>query len=326
MEPAKLDDTVIALLFAADEAISARKMASVIENVDTAMVNESLDRLKERFTKEMSSIVLEHVAGGFQLSTNSEYADFLARLYSGRRKQRLSKAGMETLAIIAYKQPITRADIEAVRGVGCGGVVTTLMERSLIQIVGKAKVLGAPFLYGTTHEFLEYLGLNTLKDLPSMEELEALLEKEEAANVTAEQVGEHHILDAHADEAPGETAADAGETSDEFLADAGETSDETAANKTAADAGGTSDEFLANAGETSDETAADETVATEASDDASPDERIETSEDPQLVDDSVDETPAATVEPWTVEHRRSQEPAEPSDNEPQQVPVDERDT
>ena len=149
MLPEKLDDTVIALLFAADEAISARKIAGVIENVDTSAVHESLERLTERFAKEIPSIVLEHVAGGYQLTTNPAYAEFLARLYSGRRKQRLSKAGMETLAIIAYKQPITRADVEGVRGVGCGGVVTTLMERSLIKIVGKARVLGAPFLYGT---------------------------------------------------------------------------------------------------------------------------------------------------------------------------------
>jgi hypothetical protein len=88
---------------------------------------------------------------------------------------------METLAIIAYRQPVTRADIESLRGVACGGVITTLMERSLIRIEGKARVLGSPFLYGTTQEFLEYLGLNNLKDLPSMEDLEALLEREAAS-------------------------------------------------------------------------------------------------------------------------------------------------
>jgi segregation and condensation protein B len=88
---------------------------------------------------------------------------------------------MEALAIIAYRQPVTRADIEAVRGVACGGVITTLMERSLIRIVGKARVLGSPFLYGTTQEFLEYLGLNSLGDLPSLEDLGALLEREAAS-------------------------------------------------------------------------------------------------------------------------------------------------
>jgi segregation and condensation protein B len=102
----------------------------------------------------------------------------VSRLYQGRRRFRLSRAGLETLAIIAYKQPITRAEIESIRGVGAGSVIANLMERSLIEITGKAKVLGAPFLYGTTPSFLEYLGLNSLKDLPSMEDLEALLARE----------------------------------------------------------------------------------------------------------------------------------------------------
>lgn len=257
MEPAKLDDTVIALLFAADEPISARRIAGVVEDTDTAMVKESLDRLMTRFARELPSIVLEHVAGGFQLSTNAAYSEFLARLYSGRRKQRLSKAGMETLAIIAYRQPITRADIESVRGVGCGGVVTTLMERSLIKIVGKAKVLGAPFLYGTTLEFLEYLGLNTLTDLPSIEELEALLAKEEASHSAPEPSGP-----GSADEAPGNEWTD-------------ETEDVPGASLSTGDSG--------------------------------------------------EAAPAATVEPWTTEPARSETPPESSDNESQEIPVDERD-
>lgn len=257
MEPAKLDDTVIALLFAADEPISARKIAGVVEDADTAMVNESLDRLMARFATELPSIVLEHVAGGFQLSTNAAYSEFLARLYTGRRKQRLSKAGMETLAIIAYKQPIMRADIESVRGVGCGGVVTTLMERSLIKIVGKAKVLGAPFLYGTTHEFLEYLGLNTLKDMPSMEELEALLAREETSHSAPEQSGPES---AHA-----------------------------------------------------------------APDDEWTDETGDPSDVPLSTGDFGEVAPAATVEPWTTESVPSEKLPESSDNESQEIPVDERD-
>lgn len=186
MEQTTLDNVILALLFASDEPLSGKKIASVIEDVSTADVGASIDRLTTRIRSETPSIVLEQVAGGWQLSTNAEYAEYVARLYSKRRKQRLSKAALETVAIIAYKQPITRAEIETIRGVGCGGVVTTLMERSLIKIVGKARVLGAPFLYGTTQEFLEYLGINSLKDLPSMEELEALLEKEESGAGEAE--------------------------------------------------------------------------------------------------------------------------------------------
>ncbi|MDH3217298.1 MAG: SMC-Scp complex subunit ScpB [Candidatus Krumholzibacteria bacterium] len=186
MHESNLDQTILALLFAADEPLSPRRISAVLDDVATPDIQASVERLTALMREAMPSIVLERVAGGWQLSTNIEYATSIARLYSGRRKQRLSKAGLEALAIIAYKQPITRADIENVRGVGCGGVITTLMERSLIKIVGKARVLGAPFLYGTTHEFLEYLGMNTLKDLPSMEELEVLLEQEEGVQTAPE--------------------------------------------------------------------------------------------------------------------------------------------
>jgi segregation and condensation protein B len=180
MEQTKLDDTIVALLFASDEPLSPARISSVLDDVSAAAVREALSRLEERFGAESSAMRLEQVAGGYQLCTNPAYSDFVARLYRGRRKQRLSKAAMETLAIIAYRQPVTRTDIESVRGVACGGVITTLMERSLIRITGKARILGAPFLYGTTQEFLEYLGLNELGDLPSLEDLEALLEKEAA--------------------------------------------------------------------------------------------------------------------------------------------------
>lgn len=189
MQETRLDDKILALLFASDEPLSFNRICSVLDDVPAADVREALGGLEGRFAAEGSAIRLEHVAGGYQLCTNPMYSDCVARLYRGRRKQRLSKAAMETLAIIAYRQPVTRADIENVRGVACGGVITTLMERSLIRIVGKARVLGAPFLYGTTQEFLEYLGLDTLGDLPSMEDLEALLEKEAASESGEEATG-----------------------------------------------------------------------------------------------------------------------------------------
>ena len=174
----ELDRIILALLFASDEPLTPVRISQILE-IPGADVTRSIGRLSERLEAERFSAKLELVALGYQLATRPEFAKYIARLYSGKRKQRLSKAALETLAIIAYKQPITRAEIENIRGVSCGGVITTLMERSLIRISGKAKVLGAPFLYGTTQEFLEYLGLNSLKDLPDLEELEALLEKEE---------------------------------------------------------------------------------------------------------------------------------------------------
>jgi segregation and condensation protein B len=182
-----LDNIVLALLFASDEPLSLRRMSAILEDVPTDDIRGALDNWRTRFDEEAWSIAVEQVAGGYQVVTRSDYAPFVARLYSKRRKLRLSRAGMETLAIIAYRQPVTRADIESVRGVGCGSVIANLMERSLIKITGKARVLGAPFLYGTTPEFLEYLGLNALGDLPSLAELEALLEKEAHPDVQPEE-------------------------------------------------------------------------------------------------------------------------------------------
>ncbi|MFQ5510342.1 MAG: SMC-Scp complex subunit ScpB [Candidatus Krumholzibacteriia bacterium] len=180
MEPSRIDSIVLALLFASDEPISMKRISAIVDAVELDDLKDAVTRLQKNISRDYPSIVLERVAGGLQLATNPEFADYVSRLYSGRRKQRLSRAAMETLAIIAYKQPITRADIENLRGVGCGGVLTTLMERNLIRIAGKARVLGAPFLYGTTPEFLEYLGLDRLKDLPSMEVLEEMLAQEES--------------------------------------------------------------------------------------------------------------------------------------------------
>jgi segregation and condensation protein B len=210
MEPTRLDDTILALLFASDEPLSPNRICSVLDDIAPGDVRESLARLGERFGTEGGAMRLERIAGGYQLCTNPAYSDYVARLYRGRRKQRLSRASMETLAIIAYRQPVTRADIETVRGVACGGVITTLMERSLIRIVGKAKVLGAPFLYGTTQELLEYLGLSALEDLPSLEDLEALLEKE-AASESGEDGAESG--DSEAPSLPAESQIDYAEES-----------------------------------------------------------------------------------------------------------------
>ena len=178
MENPNLDNIVLALLFASEEPLSARRIAAVVEDVTVADVKQAIDTWNARADAEAWSIGIEQVAGGYRLATRAEYAAYVSRLYAGRRRFRLSRAGLETLAIIAYKQPITRAEVETIRGVGSGSVVANLMERSLVEIVGKAKVLGAPFLYGTTPAFLEYLGLNSIRDLPSLEDLEALLARE----------------------------------------------------------------------------------------------------------------------------------------------------
>jgi len=205
VENPNLDNIVLALLFASDEPLSARKIAALVEDVTVADVKQAIEEWNRRADAETWSIAVEQVAGGYRLATRVEYAPYVSRLYSGRRKLRLSRAGLETLAIVAYKQPVTRAEIESIRGVGCGSVVANLLERSLIQIVGKAKVLGAPFLYGTTPEFLEYLGLNSIKDLPSVEDLEALLATEAGAESAVD--GEEAAVAASADQMEDEDEA-----------------------------------------------------------------------------------------------------------------------
>jgi segregation and condensation protein B len=218
MENPNLDNIVLALLFASDEPLSARKIAAIVEDVTAADVKQAIDAWNQRADAEAWSIGIEQVAGGYRLATRAEYAQYVSRLYAGRRKFRLSRAGLESLAIIAYKQPITRAEIEAIRGVGCGSVIANLLERSLVEIVGKAKVLGAPFLYGTTQEFLEYLGLNSIRDLPSLEDLEALLAREAEGAVegdeapvrseTADADSDDEAMDAAAPATPSEPEHD----------------------------------------------------------------------------------------------------------------------
>jgi segregation and condensation protein B len=217
MENPNLDNIVLALLFASDEPLSARKIAALVEDVTTADVKQAIDTWNQRADSESWSIGIEQVAGGYRLATRVEYAAYVNRLYAKRRKLRLSRAGLETLAIVAYKQPITRAEIEVVRGVGCGSVVANLLERSLVEIVGKAKVLGAPFLYGTTPEFLEYLGLNSIKDLPSLEDLEALLATEAGSEDGVEGEGAVAPGEADADEA-GEALSDLARSVEDALA------------------------------------------------------------------------------------------------------------
>lgn len=184
----EMDDILIALLFASDEPLSVRKISAILGIGSPGSVTSSLERIQSRLEANIPSIALESIAGGYQLATRKEFSPFVAKLYAGKRRQRLTRAGLETLAIIAYKQPVTRSDVEQIRGVSCGGVISTLLERSLIKITGKAKMLGSPFLYGTTGEFLEYLGLNSIRDLPTMEELEQILADKESEGIDTDEL------------------------------------------------------------------------------------------------------------------------------------------
>lgn len=168
-----LESVVEAILFASDEPMNINRLLKITEVGDTKQIRSCIESLNEKYKNNNSAFYIEQIAGGYQMMTLSVYNGWLKKLLRVRTDNKLTQAGLETLAIISYKQPIIRADIEAIRGVGSGEMIRSLMYKGLVKIVGRAEVLGRPMLYGTTKKFLEVFGLNTLKDLPKVEELKA---------------------------------------------------------------------------------------------------------------------------------------------------------
>lgn len=165
------DEAVVeAILFAGDTPLPPAKIAAATE-LPPRRIKQAVTRLNERYARGGHAFRIEDVAGGYQMMTLPEYHDVLRRLLHVKKDSRLSQAAMETLAIVAYRQPILRADVEAIRGVASGEVLRGLMERQLVKIVGRAEVIGRPMLYGTSKRFLEVFGLADLDDLPRVEEL-----------------------------------------------------------------------------------------------------------------------------------------------------------
>lgn len=164
-----------ALLFATTQPLSAARLRELTGGTGKEEIEDALAILRERYEKSHSGLMLAEVAGGYQLATRPEFADWVLALHKHRRKNPLSPAVMETLAIVAYKQPLVRAEIEAIRGVDCGGVLRSLLDAGLIEVVGQKEVLGRPWLYGTTTQFLKTFGLRNLKELPSLADLQRVL-------------------------------------------------------------------------------------------------------------------------------------------------------
>jgi len=165
-----------ALLFASDTPLSIGRISTITGESSTRTIKEAVGLLEEFYRSNGRSFGIVEVAGGYQIATLPEFSSTVSMLFKSRRKARLSQAALETLAIVVYRQPISRAGIEAIRGVNCDGVLATLTERELIAITGRGEGLGRPFLYSTTSKFLEYLGLKDIRDIPDMEELEKSLE------------------------------------------------------------------------------------------------------------------------------------------------------
>ncbi len=169
-----LEKRVEALVFASERPISESRMKTVlgIEDEDaTKQIKEAIDSLNESYDKNARAFRIERVAGGYRPLTREEFAPLVSRLHADRQQQKLSQAALETLSIIAYRQPVMRAEIEVIRGVACGEVLRSIMEKRLVKIVGRAEELGRPMLYGTTREFLNIFGLASLDDLPDVQGL-----------------------------------------------------------------------------------------------------------------------------------------------------------
>ncbi len=165
-----VESVVEAVLFTSDEPLTDTRLADIVE-VTAKQVRRCIEALNEKYKTGNNAFRIEQIAGGYQMLTLSPYNHWLKKLLRARSDSKLSSAALETLAIVAYKQPVLRADIEVIRGVAIGEILRSLMYKGLVKIVGRAELVGRPMLYGTTKKFLEVFGLNSLKDLPKVQEL-----------------------------------------------------------------------------------------------------------------------------------------------------------
>jgi len=167
--------TVEALLFAYDAPLPAERLAELVGFSGKAEAEQAVRELNLKYEQNGSSFRIREIAGGYQMYTLPEYSGWIEAMYVKVRKQRLSKAALETLSIIVYKQPVTRVEIDLIRGVQSDAALKTLLERELVTITGRAQTVGRPLLYGTTDQFLIHFGLNDLSDLPKLKELETVV-------------------------------------------------------------------------------------------------------------------------------------------------------
>jgi segregation and condensation protein B len=179
LEDHQLKSAIEALIFSSGNPLSLDRLNSIFEEATAVQIEEQVRQLQQDYLDRGSGLMLAEVAGGYQLATRPEHFEWIRKFKTVKTTTRLSKPALETLAIVAYKQPITRSEVEAIRGVNIGGIMRNLMERRLIKIVGKKDVPGKPMMYGTTLEFLQYFGLNDLSALPTLKEFQELEAGEE---------------------------------------------------------------------------------------------------------------------------------------------------
>ncbi len=203
---------VEALILASPEPISAARIAEIIPYCKPGVAKDLVNELNTEYQEQDRAFEIWEVAGGYQIRTRAEFSGYLQQLRK-QRSLRLSRAALETLAIVAYKQPATRAEVEQVRGVDVGAVLRSLLDRQMVRIVGHRDVPGRPMLYATTRRFLEVFGLDSLKSLPTLRELEEL--SREQWEAAGDQPVEGHPVEDGPDEAPVDEVAGESPESDE---------------------------------------------------------------------------------------------------------------
>jgi segregation and condensation protein B len=158
-----------ALLFASDKPLTLEQLKSALDTQETNQIRQCIEELKTEYEASNRGMRIAEIAGGFQMITSPGFGSFLKKLYRDRHMDRLSKPALETLAIVAYKQPLTKLQIQSLRNVNVDGVVKNLLEKGFIRISGRKKAPGRPYVFGTTRMFLEYFGLASLEELPKIE-------------------------------------------------------------------------------------------------------------------------------------------------------------
>lgn len=180
MENNELKGIIESLLFVAGEPLSIDRIKAILEDEDKKSIQAILWELQHEYDMRLSGLRIVEVAGGFQIASRPELAQWIKRLRKVKQSSRLSKPSLETLAIIAYKQPIVKAEIEDIRGVDSSGVIKGLLDKHMIKIVGRKDVAGRPILYSTTREFLQYFGLRDISDLPTLKEFTELMQEDDS--------------------------------------------------------------------------------------------------------------------------------------------------
>ncbi|MCA9782963.1 MAG: SMC-Scp complex subunit ScpB [Candidatus Cloacimonetes bacterium] len=216
-------DRVEALIFSSEEALDEERLAQLL-SFSSEQVLDCLRQLNEDYAAQGRAFQLKRLAGGWQLVSRSRYADDIRRLLKVSIRQRLSRAALETLAVIAYKQPLTKAEIESIRGVAADGVLKTLLDRHLVTISGRSKGVGKPLLYATTREFLEYFGLEDLDGMPKLKEIKELMQGRDSGEEGLPLLPLAEVLpglseDSDAEPHPAETPTDFSDPEDQDVPD-----------------------------------------------------------------------------------------------------------